>query len=483
MTTTTAGPESTLWLASDAAAAIGAELHAAGDTPISGVSIDSRTVSPGDIFFAIKGDRFDGHDFAKMAVGAGARFAVVARDRRAEIDLDDQNVLIVEDVLQAMEALACAARDRLRRSHKAKVVGVTGSVGKTGTKEALRLSLSACGKTHASLASFNNHWGVPLTLSRTPSDIDFGVYEIGMNHAGEIEHLVDMVRPDIAIITTVGPVHLEFFENEEGIARAKAEIFSGLEPDGYAVLNADNHHFPLLSDIARDSGASIVAFGEASGADVRLVSVDLNEDSSDVSIDLMGTRYAYRLGAPGRHIVQNSLAVAAALHLVGADVNTGLEALSGLSAPKGRGARHRLKAGKGALTLLDESYNANPTSMRAALSLLGSTEPDDDGRRIAVLGDMLELGPESDTLHAGLSDAVLNANVKRAYLCGTHMAFLADRLSEKISVKYADQSAGLEESLLAEVAEGDVVMVKGSLGSRMGRLVEALQRRFPPEAL
>ena len=464
-----------LWTSGDAAKAMKAEFAGASDQPIGSVSIDSRTVDNDAIFFAIKGDRFDGHAFVEKALADGAAFAVVAKDKLSELSVDPKRLMIVGDVLVGMEELGRAARAR----HAGKVIAITGSVGKTGTKEMMRHVFSANGKTHASVASFNNHWGVPLTLSRTPSDIDFGIYEIGMNHPGEIVPLVDMVQPDVAIITTVEPVHLEFFENEQEIARAKAEIFTGIVSGGTAVLNLDNRHFDFLQNLATEQGINIATFGEGEGADVRLINAELDQEGTSVRASAFGNEVSYRLSQPGRHIVQNSLAVCAALHLTGADLETGLQTLSAIEAGRGRGARLTLDVDGGAITILDESYNANPASMRAAIGLLGAAECGENGRRIAVLGDMLELGDESDALHAGLHDALEVENIDLVFLSGPHMKALFEVIPEKMRGKYAATSDSLEESLLDTVAKGDVLMVKGSLGSRMGPIVDKLMSRFP----
>ena len=464
-----------LWTSGEAAKAMKAEFAGPTDQPIGSVSIDSRTVDNDAIFFAIKGDRFDGHAFVEKALGDGAAFAVVAKDKLSELSVDPARIMVVDDVLVGMEELGRAARAR----HAGKVIAITGSVGKTGTKEMLRHVFSANGKTHASVASFNNHWGVPLTLSRTPSDIDFGIYEIGMNHPGEIIPLVDMVRPDVAIITTVEPVHLEFFDNEQEIARAKAEIFTGIASGGTAVLNLDNRHFDFLKKLADEQAINIATFGEGEGADVRLISADLGEEGTTVRASVFGREVTYRLSQPGRHIVQNSLAVCAALHLTDADLDVGLATLAAIEAGRGRGARLELDVDGGTITILDESYNANPASMRAAIGLLGAAQCGENGRRIAVLGDMLELGEDSDALHAGLHDALDAANIDLAFLSGPHMKALFETIPAKMRGKYAATSDGLEESLLDTVAKGDVLMVKGSLGSRMGPIVDKLTAHFP----
>ncbi len=281
-----------------------------------------------------------------------------------------------------------------RAELKAGVLAVTGSVGKTGTKEALRLILSRQGKTHAPVASYNNHWGVPLTLCRTPRDVAYAVYEIGMNHPGEILPLARMVRPQVSIITTIQPVHLEAFASLEGIAEEKAGVFWALEPGGTAILNADIPQADLLERIARAGPAGeVIRFGESADADVRLISCALRSDVSTVDAVVMGQPVTYRLGSPGKHIVLNSLAVLAAVKAVGADIALAALALGDLRPPAGRGAQQRLEAPGGAFTLIDESYNGNPASVKAAIENLGRIPVAGRGRRIAVLGDMLELGP------------------------------------------------------------------------------------------
>jgi UDP-N-acetylmuramoyl-tripeptide--D-alanyl-D-alanine ligase len=440
---------------------------------VPGLSIDTRTLAAGEAFFAITGDR-DGHDFVPAALQAGAGLAVVARDKLAAMP-KDAPLLVVPDVLEGLDDLARAARGRVA----AQVVAVTGSVGKTGTKEALRLALGAQGVTHASAASYNNQWGVPLSLARMPRDTAFGVFEIGMNHAGEITPLTRMVRPHIAVVTAIAPVHLEFFGSLEAIADAKAEIFLGLEPGGIAVLNRDDGQFERLSAAATAAGvARIVSFGEHAQADARLLKVSLQAETSTVEARILGHDVAYKLGAPGRHVVANSLAVLAAAMLAGADLALAALALAGLKPPVGRGERMTLDLPGGRALLIDESYNANPASMRAALALLGQVPMQGLGRRIAVLGDMLELGPRASALHAELSDAVVESAVDLVYCAGPLMKSLWDALPSERRGGYADTAASLEGDILAAVRAGDAVMVKGSLGSRMGPVVKALKRRY-----
>jgi UDP-N-acetylmuramoyl-tripeptide--D-alanyl-D-alanine ligase len=385
-------------------------------------------------------------------------------------------LLVVDDVLAGLVDLARAARARL----KAQVIAVTGSVGKTSTKEALRRVLGAQGETHASAASFNNHWGVPLSLARCPATVRFAIFEIGMNHAGEIEPLVKMVRPHVAVITTVEPVHLEFFAGIEAIADAKAEIFTGLEPGGTVVLNRDNSQFARLQRHARMLGIdSIVSFGTHKKSDARLLDVSLHADCSAVHANILGHDVTYKLGMPGRHMAMNSLAVLAAASLAGADLALAALSLSQIEPAAGRGARRALEVASGEATLIDESYNANPASMAAALNVLGQAAVGPHGRRIAVLGDMLELGPTGAALHRGLADAIKANHIDLVYCCGPLMRNLWDALSTGKRGGYAESAAGLEAQAVAAIRAGDAIMVKGSLGSKMKTIVNALEKRFP----
>lgn len=466
-----------LWSGEAMRAAMAARADGPLPAAVTGLSIDSRTIAPGEAYFAILGERLDGHDFVPAALNAGAALCVVAAERAEEF-AGSGPLLVVPDVLQGLRDLARAARER----SSAAIVAVTGSVGKTSTKEALRLALGASGEAHASAASFNNHWGVPLSLARLPESARFAVFEIGMNHAGEITPLVGMVRPHVAVVTTVGPVHLEFFDSEEGIADAKAEIFSGLEPGGTAILNRDNRHCDRLIARAREAGvADIVTFGRDSSADIRLLSFTPGASGSEMDVALFGRPLRYQLGLPGEHLALNSLAVLAAAERLGADVERAAEALSALRAPKGRGARVSLSLPDGEATLIDESYNANPASMRAAIAVLADVRPSGEGRRIAVLGDMRELGASAPELHAALAEPLLAAGVEHVYTAGPLMRHLASRLPGA-SARHVPDSTELVDALLADLRAGDVVMVKGSLGSRMGLVVEALKTRFAPSA-
>jgi UDP-N-acetylmuramoyl-tripeptide--D-alanyl-D-alanine ligase len=444
---------------------------------VPGLSIDTRTVAPGEAFFAIQGDNRDGHDFVDAALEARAGLAVVAADRRARFP-EHAPLLVVADVLESLRDLARAARARAQ----ANVVAVTGSVGKTSTKEALRLTLTRSGETHASVASYNNHWGVPLSLARCPQSARYAVFEIGMNHAGEIEPLTRLVRPQVAIVTAIEPVHLEFFGSLEAIADAKAEIFLGIERGGAAVINRDSPQFTRLEGRARDAGVErIVSFGEHARADARLIKCSLQAEISTVQARILGTDVTYKLGAPGRHLVLNSLSVLAAAALVGADLALAGLALADLQPASGRGSRLTLHMPRGTALLIDESYNANPASMRAALALLGQTDLRQLGRRIAVLGDMLELGPRGADLHRELAVAVLAHGIDLVFCCGPLMRALWEALPSARKGGYAETSAALESQVLAAVQAGDAVMVKGSLGSRMAPIVKALQSRYQHE--
>jgi UDP-N-acetylmuramoyl-tripeptide--D-alanyl-D-alanine ligase len=445
---------------------------------ITGISIDTRTIKPGEAYFAIKGDVHDGHAFVEAALKAGAGLAVVEAAQRDKFPADAR-LLVVDDVLAALVELGIASRARL----KAPIIAITGSVGKTSTKEALRRVLEAQGKTHASVASFNNHWGVPLTLARCPADVRFAIFEIGMNHAGEIKTLVKMVRPHYAVITTVEPVHLEFFAGVEAIADAKAEIFSGLEPDGVAILNRDNAQFARLQKSAKKAGVSrIVSFGADQKAEARLLDVSLHPTCSAVHANILGHDVTYKLGMPGRHMAMNSLAVLAAAELMGADLVHAALTLSQVVPAVGRGARHVLEVPGGEATLIDESYNANPASMAAAINVLGAAAVGPKGRRIAVLGDMLELGADGAKLHAGLLDAVQSNGIDLVFCCGPLMRNLWDALSTGKRGGYAGDAAALESQVLAAIRAGDAIMVKGSLGSKMKPIVSALEKRFPGNA-
>ena len=469
---------SQLWTSQAMIEAMRASRRGALPDGVTGLSIDSRTIAVGEAYFAIKGEVHDGHDFVAAALNAGAGLAVVAR-AQADKFAPDAPLLLVDDVLAGLIDLACASRARLG----AQVIAVTGSVGKTSTKEALRRLLGAQGETHASAASFNNHWGVPLSLARCPASARFAVFEIGMNHAGEIGPLVKMVRPHVAVITTVEPVHLEFFGGIEAIADAKAEIFTGVERGGAVVLNRDNSQFARLRQNAEKFGiARIVSFGADEKSDARLLDLSLHATCSAVHASILGHDVTYKLGMPGRHMAMNSLAVLAAASLAGADLALAALSLSQIEPAAGRGVRRALDLDNGEATLIDESYNANPASMAAALSVLGQAAIGPHGRRIAVLGDMLELGPTGPALHRGLNEAINANRIDLVYCCGPLMRNLWDALSAGKRGGYADNAAGLEAQAVSAIRAGDAIMIKGSLGSKMKTIVSALEKRFPGKA-
>ncbi len=441
--------------------------------PITGFSIDSRTLTPAEVFIALKDVR-DGHVFVPAAFAAGAGGAIVANGYRAPSGCGA--LLRVADPAVALADIGLAARRRT----SARIIAVTGSVGKTGTKEMLRLCLASIGRTHAAEKSFNNHWGVPLSLARMPTDSAYAVFEIGMNHAGEIAPLARMVQPQVAIITAVEAVHLGHFASVADIARAKAEIFSGLAPHGVAVLPRTSAHFDLLRAAATAAGARVITFGEDTRADVRAAKVELGPTGSVVAATYGAGHVVYRLGVPGAHYVANSLAVLAALDALGVDPAPCLATLSSLHAPPGRGARTQLAVHDGTLLLIDESYNASPASVRAALAAMAATPRSAFPRRIAVLGDMLELGATAGELHRDLSQSLHAAGVDLLLACGPSMRLLYDALPMARQGAWAASSHELLPELLSRVRGGDVVMVKGSLAMHMAPLVAAMLRHYGP---
>ena len=443
------------------------------DAPISGFSIDSRTLAPGEVFIALT-DARDGHAFVPAAFAAGASAAIVADGYSAPSACGP--LLRVADPVRALADIGLAARLRTN----AHIVAVTGSVGKTGTKEMLRLCLARVGKTHAAEKSFNNHWGVPLSLARMPCDSAHAVFEVGMNHAGEITPLARMVRPQVAIITSVEAVHLGQFASIADIARAKAEIFRGLVPGGVAILPRASAHYDLLHAAAAAARARVITFGDDLRADIRPSDVELGPAGSIVTAAHRQQRIVYRLGVPGAHYVANSLAVLAALDALGVDLASCLPALASLRAPAGRGARTLLNLADGKLLLIDESYNANPASMRAALLAMSVTPRATYPRRVAVLGDMLELGAAAGELHRDLSGTLQAAGVDLLLACGPMMRQLYDALPAARQGAWAASSRELLPVLLSRVRAGDVVVVKGSLAMGMAPLVGAMLRHYGP---
>ena len=457
---------SALWTSAEAeAATLG---HASRAFEATGISIDTRTLKPGDLFVALKGDARDGHEFVPAALKARASAALVSR-KQPGLD-SDASLLTVANTLRGLEDLARASR---ARTH-AKIAGVTGSAGKTTTKEMLRLALGANGATHASAASYNNHWGVPLSLASMPREAQFGVFEIGMNHFGEVRALVGFVKPHVALITTIAPAHIEFFGTCDAIADAKSEIFEGIVPGGAALIPADSPYVERLKARARQAGVSrILSFGKADGADARILSMDESGDGMKVEAEIAGRSVHFRLGANGAHLASNAVGALLTVAMLDADVLNAAAALSEFAALKGRGARFNA----GGIEVIDESYNANPASMAAALAVLGSAQPVKGARRIAVLGDMLEMGPDAASHHAGLAKDIESTRVDLVFANGANMRALYDALPASRRGAHSSTSAELAPQLMAALHEGDVVLVKGSLGSKMSVIIDALKAR------
>ena len=449
-----------LWTSADIAAATGGKASA--DFNLFGVAFDSREVGGGDLFIALTGEATDGHKFVGDAFALGAAGALVSQP------VSHPHVLVA-DTTAALDALGVAARARTM----AKVVGVTGSVGKTGTKEALAAALARAnrGPAHKSVKSYNNHTGVPLSLARMPAETSFAVFEMGMNHAGELATLTQLVRPHVALITTIAAAHIEYFDSIEAIADAKGEIFQGLEPGGTAVIPYDSPYRDRLIGHARPHAAHILTFGRGDGADVRVVDEVRTLDGTMLNVVLPGFELCFTLSQPGEHWVSNGLAVLAAVKAMGGDLAAAGLALADMSGIAGRGAQHKIKAGIGEALLIDESYNANPTSMAATLAVLGATPAK---RRIAVLGAMRELGSESDALHAGLAEAVVEANVDYALFVGSGIEPLVKALEGKLDFAHWASADAAQRSLQKIIAPGDVILIKGSNAIGLGQIVTAL---------
>jgi UDP-N-acetylmuramoyl-tripeptide--D-alanyl-D-alanine ligase len=446
-----------LWTGADIAAATGGTLSAAFE--VEGVTFDSREVIGGELFVAMRGEQADGHSFVEMAAARGASGFLVERA------VPHPHVRVA-DSFAALQALGRAARARTG----ATILGVTGSVGKTGTKEALRLAFEriAPEATHASVKSYNNHTGVPLSLARMPADSRFGVFEMGMNHMGELAALTRLVRPHVALITWVASAHIANFPGGEAqIAAAKAEIFEGLEPGGTAIWPADNDHAPLLADAAARHAANSISFGWKKGADVRVLQADVGPTSTALVADVQGEEVHCTIGMAGRHWVNNALAVLAAVKAAGGDLAEAGLALGGLNDLPGRGARLRIRVPGGEALLIDESYNANPLSMAAALAVLRDSPAK---RRLAVLGAMRELGEETEARHAALAAPIAEAGVAELALVGPEMAALKAEGASHLS----DAAAALDW-VRATLRDGDVLLVKGSNSVGLGRLVSALK--------
>ncbi|MFK7868931.1 MAG: UDP-N-acetylmuramoyl-tripeptide--D-alanyl-D-alanine ligase [Roseobacter sp.] len=466
----------TLWTAQDAQAATGGQT--AGGWFVSGISIDTRTLVPGDLFVALKDVR-DGHDFVAQAFEKGASAALVSRIPYGVAW--DAPLLMVPDVFAALEALGRAGRDRMT----GKVVGVTGSVGKTSTKEMLVAMLSDQGATHASVASYNNHWGVPLTLARMPPQTDYAIIEIGMNQPGEIAPLARMAKPHVGFITNVAPAHLEAFENIEGIAREKASILDGVLAGGVAVLNADIDTADILDDKAQACKLTTLHFG-AQVPDFKMLRADIRDQTTVVQADMSGSSLLFKLASPGRHFAMNALGALAVVSALEADIALAVASLGRWRPYKGRGQRERIYLDavetNMTLDLIDDSYNANPTSMAAALEVLAAAEVTNDigrvskGRRIAYLGDMKELGAQEGALHAALAQLSAVQHIDKVHCIGPLMRALYDALPEAKRGMWSMTTKEMLPAVPRQLDSGDVVLAKGSLSMGLGQVVDAIRK-------
>jgi UDP-N-acetylmuramoyl-tripeptide--D-alanyl-D-alanine ligase len=451
-----------LWTSADAALATGG--RSIGDWSVTGLSIDSRSLRPGDLFIPLKDSR-DGHDFIPMARKAQA--GAVLSERQDETS----PALIVENCEAAMRELAIAARRRA----PAMRVAVTGSVGKTSLKEAIASICQLSGKTHKSLKSFNNHWGVPLTLAAMPKDTEYGVFEVGMNHAGELSDLSPLVTAHVSVITKIAPAHLAHFDSVDAIAAAKAEIFDGALRGGFAVLNADDDYFEFLSQKAKAADLKVISFGHAEGADVRIANSKSGPGGVAADLIVEGDRYPLSMGHSGSHWVQNGACAFAVAMILSINPDAALDALAALKPLAGRGETLKARIAGKTVTLIDESYNANPESMRAAIAALGTYS----GRKIAVLGDMYELGKDELTLHADLSEILIASGVERVIMAGECMRALRGALPRSMRGAWAKDWETALEALQNDVLANDVVLVKGSNATGLGKLVSKIKEKEP----
>lgn len=456
-----------LWAAKEAA--IAADGKIIEDFNIYGISIDTRTICKGDLYVAIKGETLNGHDYAAAAIEKGAAGVLVSY---IPTGVPPEQAIVVADTQKALEAMAHYAR---RRS-KAKVIGITGSSGKTSTKEMLRTALTAVGKTHTTAGNLNNNIGMPLTLARLPADADFAVIEMGMNHKGEMTELTMLAEPDAAMITMIGSAHCEFFKTQEETAHAKAEIFKGMKPEGIVFLNADDKHFALLKKEAEKCGLKdIRSFGSTADDTVALLNAGETDTGSTVTAKIGTQTYTYTIHLPGRHQIQNSLGVAGILKALDVDMASALQSLGQLQTPKGRGQRFEINSPHGTFILIDDAYNANPESMQAGIRVLGSLQPKGQGRRVAVIGDMLELGETAEELHKNLAKDLIENKVDVVYAVGPNTGALFDILPESMKGIKKPVSSEIAEIICNEIKADDIVFVKGSFGSRMAKIVDVLK--------
>ena len=466
----------TIWTSQEAERATGGRSTV--EWKATGISIDTRTIAPGDLFVALR-DQRDGHDFAAQALNSGAAAALV--ERRPEGVSDDAPLLIADNVQTALERLGIEARRRCR----AKVIAVTGSAGKTSSKEMLRLALSLQGKTHAAEKSYNNHWGVPLTLARMPASADYAVIEVGMNHPGEIAPLSRMARPHAAMITMIAPAHLAAFSSLKEIAEEKSSIFDGLEPGGTAILNVSSAEFETMHSAARRASAKIVTFGSAPDAQYRLVETRFVENGTVARALAKGQTQFFRLAALGRHFAENALGVLAAVAAVDADPVVAALDIGRWVPPDGRGVKHTVRLDKYGedfkIDLLDDAFNANPASLSASLDVLAASEPGTvpphsrPGRRVAILGDMLELGCREADMHAGIADHPCMDSVAVVHCAGPLMRNLHDALPPEKRGRWCSSAELLADKAHVLAGPGDVVLVKGSKGSRISLVATAIK--------
>jgi len=451
-------PKTQLWTADDIAKATGGEVS--GGFEASGISIDTRSLKAGDLFVAIK-DARDGHDFIKAAFTAGAAGVLASSPHEAPRGVR------VDDTMKALRDMAEASRARSQAIR----IGVTGSVGKTSVKDALFTLFSAFGHAHKSQKSFNNHLGVPITLASMPQDTDYGIFELGMNHAGELTDLSGLVQPNIAVITNVEMVHLANFENVEGIARAKAEIMDGVAFGGTVILNGDNAQTPLFEGIAKEKNLRVLTFGHADDHNITIVSTNSHSMGGNVRLRIAAQQIDVTLMVPGEHWFMNVAACMAVAHAAGVDLRKAAMALRKVTAPAGRGDVCTAKIDGKSFTVIDESYNANPASMRAAFSAAALKQ----GRKIAVLGDMGELGPDELDLHAGLAQPLIDAGFARVVVVGETMRALRGALPQELRAGCVDDAEQAFAALAEEVEEGDVVLIKGSNSMGLGKLAGLLK--------
>lgn len=461
----------TLWNAQDVAQAT--QGTCTGNWEAQSVSIDTRTILPGALFVALKGEQMDGHHYVVKAFEKGAVAALVSYVPEG-FDAQDGRFVLVADTERALQELGRAARARAQ----AKFIGVTGSVGKTGAKEMLRTALAPLGTVYATTGNLNNHLGVPITLANMPRDIDYAIIEMGMNHAGEIRLLSDIAKPDVSVITTVDAVHIEFFASVQGIADAKAEIFEGMGGKGFAVLNRDNPYFQRLREKAEKSGLDrILSFGTHADAVCRMLGCRIVDDVTEVDASIAGTHVAYRLGTIGKHWALMSVAVLGVIDAFGADIAKSAEALAHFHEPKGRGQIRKLAVAGGHIRLIDDAYNASPVSMKGAIEKVADVRKatQEPVRTVIVLGDMLELGEDSNDLHVGLVPSIVNNQIDLVFAAGSFMHHLYDALPEAMKGAYEPTAAKLAPKVVSALKPRDIVLVKGSHGSRMDQVVTAIE--------